>query len=110
MELCVWECAVINLSCTSEVSLELTPVVWEGPSVDDRAACVRDSEGGTVVSQHYQIRERIQPQGVVTLPVHGTDMEREGAEVSLREKRLHQVLRHVHRCIGELDIVATEFV
>ena len=37
-------------------------------------------------------------------------MQRERAEMSLGEEGLHQMMGHVNCCIGELDVVATEFV
>ena len=66
----------------------------------EAAAVFEDGRVGRhAVRQHQQVRQRVQRQRVVVLPVHRLALERHWAQVRLLQQGHDQLPKHFVRCV-----------
>ena len=80
-------------------------MLGEGAGVDDLAADILGSEGLELVRGDHEVRERVEGEGAVVVPVHGARVQGQRGQVRLARDRLGEVAGDVAG-LGEVDRVA----
>lgn len=97
--------AVLDLSSVGNISLEREICFAKRPRIDDLTSALLRAKRVKLVSDDYEIRQRIESECGVVVPVDWTGVERKGRQMTLGNERFGKMRRNLAR-FWKVDAVA----
>ena len=97
---------VLHGLCTGDISFKTVVMFGKCPRVDHLAAAILRSERFELVGRDDEVRERVETEGPVVVPVHRAHVQGQRGQVGLAGDRLGEVSAHLP-ALGVVDGVPT---